>query len=79
MLNLRIRFDAKFLTGFFGCHRFVCLLDFFSNAVKSYMFSRKESLSKECSICREDLMGKTLSDPLDAIDPCVCLFSFLMQ
>jgi hypothetical protein len=79
MLNLLIRFDAKVLTGFFGYHRFVCLLLFFSNAVKSYMFSRKKSLSKECSICREDLMRRTLPDSFDAIDPYVCLFSFIMQ
>jgi len=79
MLNLLIRFDAKDITGFFGCHRSTCQLVFFSNAVKSYMFSRKKSLSKECSICREDLMGKTLPDALDAIDPYVCLVSFLMQ
>jgi len=52
---------------------------FLYNAVKSYMFSRKKSLSKECSICREDLMRRTLLDSLHAIDPCVCLFSFLMQ
>ncbi len=79
MLNLLIRFDAKVLTGFFRCHRFVCLLVFFSNAVKSYVFSRKKSLSKECSICREDLMRRTSLDSLDAIDPYVCLFSFIMQ
>jgi hypothetical protein len=72
-------FDAKDITGFFRCHRSVCQLVFFYNAVKSYMFSRKKSLSKECSICREDLMRRTLLDSTDAIDPCVCLFSFLMQ
>jgi hypothetical protein len=78
MLNLQRGFDAKDITGFFRCHRSVCLLVFFYNAVKSYMFSRKKSLSKECSICREDLMRRTSLDSLDAIDPYVCLFSFIM-
>jgi hypothetical protein len=72
-------FDAKDIAGFFRCHRSVCLLVFFYNAVKSYMFSRKKSLSKECSICRKDLMRRTLPDSLDVIDPCVCLFSLIMK
>jgi len=76
MLNMQRGFDAKDIAGFFGCHRSVCLLVFFNNAVKSYVFSRKKSLSKECSICREDLMRRTLPDSLDAIDPYVCLFSY---
>jgi hypothetical protein len=45
MFNLQRGFDAKDITGFFACHRSVCLLIFFSNAVKSYVFSRKKEES----------------------------------